>query len=32
VSAGPDGAFGEVYQAEGSNLKKQSLDNIVSYE
>ena len=32
VSAGPDGAFGDVYQAEGSTLKKQSLDNIVSYE
>ena len=32
VSAGPDGAFGDVYQAEGSMLKKQSLDNIVSYE
>jgi type II secretory pathway pseudopilin PulG len=32
VSAGPDGAFGDVYQAEGSTMKKQSLDNIVNYE
>jgi type II secretory pathway pseudopilin PulG len=32
VSAGPDGAFGDVYGAEGSAAKKQTQDNIVSYE
>ena len=32
VSAGPDGAFGDIYGAEGSALKKQTQDNIVSYE
>lgn len=32
VSSGPDGVFGDIYAAEGSTLKKQSLDNIVSYE
>jgi hypothetical protein len=32
ISAGPDGSFGEVFQPEGSALKKQTLDNIVSYE
>jgi hypothetical protein len=32
VSAGPDGAFGDIYGAEGSAAKKQTQDNIVSYE
>jgi type II secretory pathway pseudopilin PulG len=32
VSAGPDGAFGDVTQPEGSAPKKQTQDNIVSYE
>ena len=32
VSAGPDGAFGDIYAAEGSASKKQTQDNIVSYE
>ena len=32
VSAGPDGAFGDVYGAEGSAARKQTQDNIVSYE
>jgi type II secretory pathway pseudopilin PulG len=32
ISAGPDGSFGEVFQPEGSALKKQTQDNIVSYE
>lgn len=32
ISPGPDGSFGDIYGAEGSAAKKQSLDNIVSYE
>ena len=32
VSAGPDGSFGDIYGAEGSAAKKQTQDNIVSYE
>jgi prepilin-type N-terminal cleavage/methylation domain-containing protein len=32
VSAGPDGSFGNVYAPEGSAAKKQTQDNIVSYE
>ncbi|MBM4052087.1 MAG: hypothetical protein FJ270_05010 [Planctomycetes bacterium] len=32
ISAGPDGSFGDIYGAEGSAAKKQTQDNIVSYE